>query len=88
MYGNNQHLEGNMVRENDREKFVKLAQSRVNKTIKDIQLIGNLSNRSNYDYTEEDVAKIFRALTDELTACKKRFELSRRKSEVGSFTLV
>lgn len=77
-----------MVRENDREKFVKLAQSRVNKTIKDIQLIGNLSNRSNYDYTEEDVAKIFRALTDELTACKKRFELSRRKSEVGSFTLV
>ena len=46
-------------------KFVDLAQKRVSKALKDIQLIGNLSNRSNYDYAEEDVAKIIKALSDE-----------------------
>lgn len=75
-----------MVRENDREKFVGLAQSRVNKALKDIQLIGNLSNRSNYDYTDEDVTKIFRALNDEIAACRKRFD-TKKKAGANKFTL-
>ena len=76
-----------MVRVMDRQKFVQLAEARVNKALKDIQLIGNLSNRSNYDYTDEDVEKIFRALTREISACKKRFELSKRKNAWSGFTL-
>jgi len=76
-----------MVRESDRQKFVQLAQARVNKTLKDIQLIGNLSNRSNYDYTDEDVEKIFRALSQEITVCKKRFDLSKRKADAAMFKL-
>ncbi|MDT3684767.1 MAG: hypothetical protein RO009_06975 [Pseudorhodoplanes sp.] len=75
-----------MVRENDREKFVQLAQARVNKALKDIQLIGNLSNRSNYDYTDEDVTKIFKALNEELAACKKRFD-TKKKNGTMKFTL-
>ena len=76
-----------MVRESDRQKFVQLAQARVNRTLKDIQLIGNLSNRSNYDFTEEDVERIFKALNQEIAACRKRFELSKRKAEAPLFTL-
>ena len=76
-----------MVRAMDRQKFVQLAEARVNKALKDIQLIGNLSNRSNYDYTEEDVERIFKALSGEIAACKKRFELSKRKSTGSGFTL-
>ena len=38
-----------------REKFVKLAEARVSKALKELQLIGNLSNRSAYEYSEEDV---------------------------------
>lgn len=76
-----------MVRESDREKFVKLAEARVNKTLKDIQLIGNLSNRSNYDYTDADVEAIFRALSQEIAACKKRFELSKPKNGTAGFKL-
>ena len=76
-----------MAREVDRQKFVKLALARVNRTLKDIQLIGNLSNRSNYDYADDDVDKIFKALNQEIAACKKRFELSKRKANAGSFTL-
>lgn len=56
-----------------RERFVVLATRRVNRTIKDLRLIGNLSNRSAYSYTEEDVRKIVRALQRELDSLKGRF---------------
>ena len=59
--------------ESDREKFVRLANARVNNAIRVIRIIGNLSNRSNYSYSDDDVSKIFRALQDELKACRKRF---------------
>lgn len=76
------------MRQGDRQKFVELARKRVVRTLKDIQLIGNLSNRSNYDYTDEDVEKIFRALQDEFSACRKRFDLAlKKKNGKIEFTL-
>ena len=57
----------------NRKKFVELAEARVNRTIKDIKLVGNLSNRSIYDFAESDVRQIFRALQKELDAAKRRF---------------
>jgi len=48
----------NMNEPKSRERFVKLAENRVARAIKDIRLIGNLSNRSNYTYSEDDVKKI------------------------------
>jgi hypothetical protein len=56
-----------------RKKFVDLAEARVTKAIHGIRLIGNLSNRSNYEYSDDDVRKIFRALQKELDAAKGRF---------------
>ena len=64
------------MRSEDREKFARLATKRVNSAIKAINLIGNLSNKSNYDYSDEDVTKIFKALQGELNACKKRFDMA------------
>lgn len=57
-----------------RQRFVDIATRRVNGVIKEIRLIGNLSNRSAYEYTEEDVRKITKALQRELDAMKTRFE--------------
>lgn len=56
-----------------RKKFIELAEARVNRAIKDTRLIGNLANRSSYDYGEEDAKKIFRALQKELDAARARF---------------
>lgn len=56
-----------------REKFVKLAEQRVNRTLREIRLIGNLSNRSAYTSTEDDVKKIFRTIQKELDAARARF---------------
>ena len=75
------------VRKEDREKFVRLANQRVSRALKAIQLVGNLSNRSNYDYSDEDVAKILKALQDEINACKKRFELAAKKQGNIQFSL-
>ena len=72
--------------ESDRKKFVRLANSRVNKAIKAIQIVGNLSNRSNYSYSEFDVEKIFRTLQNELKACRQRFS-NEKADEKSSFTL-
>ena len=37
--------------ESKRERFVRLAEARTNKTIDMIRLIGNLSNRNNYKHS-------------------------------------
>src|SRR5262249_55534210 len=75
------------TRESDRKKFISLANKRVSKALQTIQLIGNLSNRSNYDYTQDDVAKIMKALTDEVSACRKKFEMAFKKQSKPEFEL-
>ena len=65
-----------------RQKFVALAEKRVTRTIKDLRLIGNLSNRSNYEYDEADVRRILRALKHEVTELERRFESPGRAEDV------
>ena len=59
--------------ESKREKFVKLSEARVNKVLNSLHLIGNLSNRSVYEYSEEDIRKIFKALQQGVDLAKQRF---------------
>ena len=69
-----------------RGKFIKLAEARTNNAIKQIKLIGNLSNRGNYTYSEKDVDKIYRTLQKELKSMKDRFSNSSNSSQ-NSFKL-
>lgn len=70
------------VQETKREKFVRLAEARTNKIIDMIQLLGNCSNQSQYDYTQKDVNKIFNAIQAEIDATKKRY--NKQDSQKGS----
>ena len=65
--------------ESDRDKFIRLAESRVNTVIKTLRLIGNLSNQGNYSYSIDDVDKIFNALEKELRNTRQRFNLGSKK---------
>ncbi|MDD2918967.1 hypothetical protein [Rhodoferax sp.] len=56
-----------------RQKFVELAEKRVTRAIKDLRLIGNLSNRNNYTYSDSDVQKIVSALDMEVKNLKSKF---------------
>jgi hypothetical protein len=54
-------------------RFERLAERRVTETIKKMRLIGNLANRHNYTYSEEQVKQILEALDGELRHVKARF---------------
>ena len=60
--------------ETKRDKFVRLAEARTNKIIDMIQLLGNCSNKAVYDYSKEDVKKIFSAIEEELRSAKSKFD--------------
>ena len=68
--------------ESKREKFVRLAEARTNKIIDTLQLLGNCSNTSVYEYTATDIEKIFQAIEMEVREAKKKF--SRRDERKGS----
>lgn len=73
-------------RETKRQKFVRLAEARTNKIIDMLQLLGNCSNSSAYDYTQEDVDKIFSAIESEVKEARKKFnKIESNKSK--RFTL-
>lgn len=57
-----------------RENFIRLAEGRVTRAIDSIRVIGNLSNRSNYEYTEEDSKRIIDALQREVSELKAQFK--------------
>ena len=56
-----------------RAKFVELANMRVARAIKDLRLIGNLSNRRNYDYSDVESKRIVKTLEVELEDLKAKF---------------
>ncbi len=63
------------------EKFKRIAERRVNNTLKCIQLIGNLSNTGNYEYSTEDVSKIFKTLREEMQVAESRFKITSKKKK-------
>ena len=62
-----------MTPETKRDKFLRLAENRVNKVLDDLRILGHCGNRSNYDYTDEDVRIIFAKLEKGLRETKGQF---------------
>ena len=56
------------------ENFIRLAENRTKKVLDMIRLLGNLSNTSNYSYTQDQVDKIFGAIEKELAIAKRKFD--------------
>ena len=74
-----------MATETKRDRFIRLAEARTNKILEMLRLLGNCSSKANYDYTDEDVKKIFAALERELKSVRNRFNGGENKEE--RFTL-
>ena len=70
-----------------RLKFAELATKRVNKATQAIRVIGNLSNKSNYEYTDQDVRSIVRELNAAVTDVKRRFS-SGNSADSENFRIV
>ncbi len=66
----------------NREKFIELAEKRVTKTIKDLRLVGNLANKTNYNYTDDDSKKILNVLENELKNVRRKFESTSSDEDI------
>lgn len=62
------------MNEDKQAKFRRLAKQRGERILKDLQLLGNLSNTNNYTYTENDIKKLFGPIEDELKFARSRFQ--------------
>ena len=67
-------------REEKRDRFVRLSEARTARAMQSIRIIGNLSNRNNYDFTSEDARKIAKTLHAEVDAMEARFRAAESKS--------
>ena len=66
---------------NKKEKFIELAESRVPKALKQISMVGNLSDKTKFEYTDKQVKQIVDALTESLDRMKARFENGEAQEE-------
>lgn len=77
------------VNEEKRAKFMENAGKRVNKVMHDIQILEPMARSSVYDFTKEDVEKMFFAMQDALDTAKaeynKKFE-EKTKAERKVFS--
>ncbi len=62
-----------------RERFKRLATYRTNETLKRLKVLGNCANRSAYDYTEEEVNKIFSEIERKTKEVKAKFHFPKNK---------
>lgn len=61
------------------ERFVRLAEPRVSRACKAISLIGHLA-ASSYEYTDQQVDAMFKAMQDELNAQRAKFSKNAKKN--------
>lgn len=66
-----QHLQ---PQRDPRERFVTLANKRVEAAIQQLRLVGNLANRRNYQFNEAEARKIVKALQGALDDVKEKFK--------------
>lgn len=71
--------------ESKHDKFIRVSEARTNKIIDMIRLLSNCCNTATYEYTDEDVKKIFSVLESELKTCKSKYQDNSNKE--SKFTL-
>ena len=74
-----------VVKESKVDSFNRLAKVRVEKVLKAIRILGNCSNRSNYDYSKEQIDKIDFTLTTALGNMLAKFTQSKAEQESFEF---
>ena len=68
-----------MEKNDKRERFRRLAPLRTNAVLQKLKVLGNCANRSAYDYTEDEVNKIFVELERRVKEAKSKFHFPENK---------
>lgn len=62
-----------------RERFLKVAEARTNAVLEKLRVLGNCANKSLYEYTDEEINKIFRVIQERLNEVKLKFKSGRER---------
>ena len=64
--------------ETRKDRFKRLATYRTNIVLDKLRILGNLSNRTNYEYSNDDIKKIFSAIETQLRIIKVKFSGNKK----------
>jgi bifunctional pyridoxal-dependent enzyme with beta-cystathionase and maltose regulon repressor activities len=68
-----------MNKESPHDRFVRLATKRTNTVLEKLRVLGNCANRAAYEYSDDEVEKMFGAISDELRVIKAKFQKHRSR---------
>ena len=64
--------------DNRHDNFKRLGAARTNEVLRRLKILSNCANRSHYDYTEDEVAKIFSEIDKKVREAKAKFTFPNR----------
>lgn len=67
------------ISENRRERFKRLATARTNAVLQRLKVLGNCANKQAYEYSEEEIEKIFSTIDKYLKSMKSKFHFTREE---------
>lgn len=70
------------IREEKVKRFRNSAPARTREVLHKLKVLGNCANRSLYEYSDEDVKKIFKAIEAQLKDVKGKFKLLKKSKDV------
>lgn len=62
-----------------KERFKRLATQRTNSVLQKLKVLSNCANRSAYDYSEEEINKIFSEIERRVRETKAKFHYPKHK---------
>lgn len=68
-----------------RERFEKVASNRVQRILDTLTLLGNCSNRNNYEYDSRDVERMFGEISRKLRETKAAYSTELNRTEKQGF---
>lgn len=68
-----------MLRETPEQRFKRIAEKRTLRVLKELELLSQCGNSHNYKYSEEQVNKIFDAITQQLEESRNKFVVKRSR---------
>lgn len=72
-------LEKFMQQETRNERFKRIAAKRTNDIIEKMRILGNCSNKSSYEYADEEINKIFSEIEKQVKLIKAKFLVGKRE---------
>ena len=66
-------MDNNNIKNQKRSRFEKLAEQRTNNVLKSLKVLGNCGNQNIYEYSKQDIDKIFKTITEVVDETKGKF---------------